>query len=203
MSLMKVSCEQVGSLNLKVEGFRTPLTGNITSAQTKTMLQHFPIKSTQQSFQFDVITSSWAEMKALQDFVRGHQIKAMAGTTQHPEVLLWWPERGINNWSGFIEKMPAGDKRFNIAPRCTVDMFLVDSLLSEKTYGSSLASDFKSMFGNNIGAGAGNEGWWGSSPADGITPPTNNPAINNIIPGTGAHPRPSDPNSPIPGGLIP
>lgn len=172
MSLCRLSCEGVGVLEIKVLKFSTPLAGNITSAQTKEMLQHFPIKSSQQSLTMTVITNGWPEMKALQDFVRGHQLGAMSGSSVRPEITIWWPQRGMNNWSGFITKMPAGDKRFNIAPRADIEFFLVDSLLSEKTFSASIASDFRTLFNSDIGNPA--------SPLDGITPPViTSPGGNN------------------------
>jgi len=185
MSQMRLTCEGVGSIMIKSTGFRSPMTGTISSAQTKMMLQHFPVRASQQNIVFNVITNGWPELRKIQDFVRAHQRRAMA-TAAHPEIILWWPERGIQNWSGFIEKMPAGDKRFNIAPKFDLEFFLVDSLLSEKTYGSSLASDFKDMFkdiGNSVLPGTG-------GPVDGITPPFIGPVAPVLPNPTGRTSRP-------------
>lgn len=196
MSLCRISCEGVGVLELKVIKFSTPLRGDIASAQTKTMLQHFPIKSSQQALKMTVATNGWPELKALQDFTRGHQLGAMSGSSVRPEVVIWWPQRGMNNWSAFIEKMPAGDKRFNFAPRAEIEFFLVDSLLSEKTFSASIASDFRTLFDSDIGRP--------SRYDDGIIPPAPGDdgfigPVSPLVPGT--RPQDGSPSRPIsPGG---
>lgn len=193
---MRFSCEGVGTIMSKVTSFTSPLTGTITSAQTKTKLQHFPIKSSQQNMVFEIVCTSWDELKKLQDFIRAHQKAAMTTSTR-PEINMWWPQRGIENWSGFVEKMQGGDRRFNFVPKVSCEFFLIDSLLSEKTFGSSLASDFSDMLQNDIGhSNLPGTGW-----ADDITPPANggttSPILPTLPPSTGGTPNP------IGGGLAP
>lgn len=150
MSLLRMTCVGVGTVDLKVTGFSTPLRGTMASAQTKTMLQHFPYKADQQNMQLQVVCRNWAEMNTLQNFVRGHHLGALPAA-QNPEVDLWWPERGMNHWTGFVKRIQAGDRRFNHVPRATLELLLIDSLLSEKTWTSSLADPFEDMFGSDIG----------------------------------------------------
>lgn len=195
MSNLRMSCEGLGSIDVRVTKLSTPLAGTIVSAQAKTMLQHFPIKSSQQSLVLDFITNGWPEMNRIQNYIRQHQVRAMSGSATRPEIYLWWPQRGINNWSGFIPKMPAGDRRFNPTPQGRLEFLLIDSLLSEKTFTSSIASDFRSLFNSDIGRP--------SDPDDAIfTPPgsttgtgpgqsTNVPLPGNTPNGT----RPSTPST--------
>jgi len=150
MSQLRMTCVGVGSIYVKVLSFNTPLRGKMRSEQTKTMLQHFPYKADQQSLQLQIVCNGWDEYRTLQDFVRGHHLGALPAA-RNPEVDLWWPERGMNHWTGFIKRMQAGDERFNIAPKATLEILLIDSLLSEKTWSSSLADPFEEMFGSDIG----------------------------------------------------
>lgn len=150
MSLLRMTCIGVGTLDLKVTGFNTGLRGVLNSAQTKTKLQHFPFKADQQSLQLQVVCNGWPEYRTLQDFVRGHHLNALPAA-RNPEVDLWWPERGMYHWTGYIKKMQAGDDRFNIAPKASLEILLVDSLLSEKTWSSSLADPFEELYGSDIG----------------------------------------------------
>jgi hypothetical protein len=166
MSLLRMTCAGTGTFDAKVMGFSSPLTGVMISAQTKTKLQHFPFKASQQSFKMDLIMNGWEEYNDLQNFVRQHQLAAIPAARE-PEVDLWWPERGINHWTGFVKNMQAGDKRFNFTPRTTLEFLLVDSLLSEKTWTSSFATDFREMFNTDIGTPSDP-----NSPDSVITPPT-------------------------------
>lgn len=38
-----------------------------------------------------------------QDYVRKSQVSALFDQKQ-PWVTLWWPERNIDNWTGFIKE---------------------------------------------------------------------------------------------------
>ena len=138
MSTLRMTCPYVGTLELKVLQFNSPMVGSLASSQTKRARHHWPIKASQQSLQLQVQFNGWNEYKALQEYVRKHHLRSLL-TVQYPEVTLYWPARNIDNWSGLILNLQAGDERFNIAPRATLQLLLIDSMLSKKTFTSSMA----------------------------------------------------------------
>lgn len=138
MSLLRMTCPYVGALDLNVLQFNSPMTGSFASTQVKNMRHHWPVKASQQSFSMQVQFTSWPEYKALQEFVRAHHLRSLQ-TVQFPEVTIYWPARNINNWTGLITKLDAGDERFNYAPRTTLNLILIDSLLSTKTFTASMS----------------------------------------------------------------
>jgi len=150
MSLLKLSCPDVGDMSLKCTAFSSPLTGVMASSQTKHAMHHFPIKADQQNIQFDCVFRNWSEYRDFQDYIRKHQMRALT-TVQNPEITLNWPERDIVNWSGVVSTIKAGDDRFNIAPKAQVNFLLVDSMLSQKTWTSSFGENFTKWFQTDIG----------------------------------------------------
>jgi hypothetical protein len=140
-----MSCPDVGWLDLKVNRFTTQLIGDMRSSQTKTALHHYPIKGAHQLLVMECIFSNWDEYRSVQEYVRRHQIRALR-TVQQPEVVLYWPERGIENWSGVIKTIAAGDERFNVAPTSSLEIQLIDSMISQKTWTSSFGEDFGKFF---------------------------------------------------------
>lgn len=141
MSQMRMYCAGAGSLWVKVVGFQSSLDGQIQPSQTKQALHHYPRKATHQNVNFQLVCRDLEELRAVQGFIRRHQKYALT-SPQRPEVVLWWPERGIENWSGIIKKVEGGDKRFNPVPKVSFTVDLVDSMLSRKTWWSSAADDF-------------------------------------------------------------
>lgn len=168
MSQMKVSHPDVGELMLKVLSFNTPLQGQIRSSQTKAALHHYPVKASQQKLTMEVVFSSTAEYMAFQTYVRKSHQHANSGTNT-PELNLWWPERGIENWSGVVLSIKGGDERFNSAPRAQIEFLLVDSLLSQKTFSASTAESFEKFFDTDIGT---IEGILGKEGAAAFRPPS-------------------------------
>lgn len=140
----------VGVVDLNVTSFNSPLRGDMRSSQTKRAKHHFPIKSSQQSLQLQAIFTGWEKYRAMQDFVRKHHVRSLS-TVESPEVTIYWPERGMDNWTGIIQDFKAGDERFNIAPRASIDILLVDSMLSQKTWTSSFGQGFDKFFETDIG----------------------------------------------------
>lgn len=143
-------------IKLNVTQFRSPMSASINSVQTRTRMHHFPIRAGQPDIQFTVQFRSIADHHDFRDFVRRHQRGALEDNyaTQRASagaITLLWPERGINNWTGYIVSMPVREARFDYAPRVTFGVALVDSLLSERTFGFSLGSDFFSVVGQEIG----------------------------------------------------
>lgn len=149
MSQMRMYCAGAGTLWVKVISFNSSLEGTITPSQTKQALHHYPRKATHQKVNFELVTSTGSEKQAIIDFIRRHQKYALT-SPQKPEVMLWWPQRGIRNWSGIIKRVEAGSNRFSVASKVSFTVDLVDSLLSEKTWWGSVADDFDSYFDNAI-----------------------------------------------------
>lgn len=145
---MRMYCAGAGSLWVKVVGFQSSLDGHIQPSQTKQALHHYPRKATHQSVNFQLVCRDLEELRAVQGFIRRHQKYALT-SPQRPEVVLWWPERGIENWTGIIKKVEGGDKRFNPVPKVSFSVELVDSMLSRKTWWASAADDF-AKFGENV-----------------------------------------------------
>ena len=149
MSEMRMYCAGVGTLWVKVVAFQSSLDGQIQPSQTKQALHHYPRKASHQSVSFQVVCRDKEELSTLQRFIRAHQKYALT-SPENPEVVLWWPQRGINDWSGIIKKVEGGDKRFNPVPKVSFTVDLVNSLLSKKTWWSSVADDFSKFFGDTI-----------------------------------------------------
>ena len=150
MSLLKLSNSSVGTFDLHVTSFTTPLRGQIESSQTKKAQHHYPRKAGQQQLVLQCVFPSTRNYMEFQTFVRRSHTNAI-GTTSNPELSIWWPERGMDGWSGVITSIQAGDERFNHVPKAQVEMLLVDSMLSHKTFASSFAGAFSNFFNNDIG----------------------------------------------------
>ena len=150
---------------LNVLQFRSPMSAAINSVQTRTMLQHFPIRCGQPDIEFTVQFAHREEKTVFQAFVREHQVKALGVTgTGNREVTLWWPERNISNWSGYISSFQVAERRFDNSPRVTFGVDLVESMMSVRTTTSSIGAGWMAIWGNQIGE---------STPQDSIlTPPT-------------------------------
>lgn len=149
MSAMTMTCANVGTLKLKVVSFNSPMRGDMRSSQTKHTKHHWPIKASQQAFQMTIQFNGWDEYRVFQDFIRKHHVRA-ANNAQNPEVVINFPARNINNWSGMVRQLSAGDQRFNIAPQAQIELILVDSMLSAKTFTSSFGEAFSKFFYTDI-----------------------------------------------------
>ena len=178
MSQMRMYCAGTGSLWVKVVGFQSSLDGQIQPSQTKAALHHYPKKASHQNVSFQLVCRNKDELRTIQSFIRRHQQYALT-SPQSPEVVLWWPERGIDNWSGIIKKVEAGDKRFNPVPKLSFTVDLVDSMLSRKTWWSSVADSFDRFGGSVIGP---SEDWIAPLPSlpevPGGRPDYSNPNFN-------------------------
>ena len=150
MSLLRLSSPDVGTFHLHVTSFSTPLQGQISTSQTKKAQHHYPRKAGQQKLMLQCVFPSTQNYMDFQKFVRTSHTNAI-GTTSNPELSIWWPERGMEGWSGVVTSIEAGDERFNHVPKAQVDMLLVDSLLSQKTFASSYGGAFAQFFDNDIG----------------------------------------------------
>jgi len=131
---------------LNCTSFSTTLFSKMSSAQTKTMQQHFPVKAEQPEVTFDIWFTSEDEFEDFQRFVRRHQLAALHASP-NPEVALWWPERDITDWTGIIKNFRAGGARFNPAPKARLTVDLIDSVYSRGTGTSSIGASIWGVAG--------------------------------------------------------
>jgi hypothetical protein len=187
MSQLTLATRQA-TWSLNATQINSPIYGQISSAQTKNMAMHFPIRCTQPEIQFDVVFPSENEYEQFQRFVRAHQQDALANLQL---LTLNWPQRNINNWTGVIKSFQAGGKRFNFAPTASFSVDLVDSMVSQRIGLINDVLNVESIYGvgsrdgvltqpsvnqPGIGSAAGSNGTLvGSS--------TSSPQINSSIPG--------------------
>lgn len=167
MSQMVVKGHKNQQFKLNVVQFRSPMNASITSAQTKTMVQHFPIRAGQPDINFTCQFASIDDKHVFQAFVRDHQINAQ--TDQNGMVNLFWPERNIENWTGYIIDFRVAERRFEYAPRVTFGVALIDSLMSERTMITSFGAPFTSLAGPQI---APYQGPRSTDPDSMLKPPT-------------------------------
>lgn len=143
---------------LNVTQFRSPMNASINSVQTKTMLQHFPIRCGQPDINFTVRYASLSDKHSFESFVRKHQQETQQLTKADQKLVnLWWPERNIENWTGYITSYTVVEKRFEVAPAATFGVSLVDSMMSEKTTIATRAVDIWKILGIQIPAYQGYE----------------------------------------------
>jgi len=140
---------------LSVTQFRSPMSATINTVQTRRMSHHFPIRAGQPDIEFTVHFPSQDDKHDFQNFVRDHQLNALDdkytnSSTSSGAVTLLWPERDIKSWTGYIVDVPVQEVRFDYAPKLTFGVMLISSLMSERTFASSLGSGFDNIFGNVI-----------------------------------------------------
>lgn len=145
MSHLVIKTRPFGSFRMNVMSFNSPVFGTMASVQTRTMLQHFPIKANQPEIQFDVQFASEREYERFQMFVKSTQNYALS--VGQESITLNWPERGIRNWTGVIKEFRAGGMRRNYAPRARFTVDLVVSMVSQKQLYGSTGSPFSSILG--------------------------------------------------------
>lgn len=145
---------------LNVVSFSSPIQAQVTSVQTKMTWEHFPIKVEQPNLQLNVIFKSIEEYLAFQAFVRLHQQDALQNDNL---MVLNWPERNINAWTGVIKKFTGGYERFTYAPTASFSVDLVDSIASARTDLATIVDNNNAYWQSVIGYGS----------ADGVlAPPT-------------------------------
>ena len=152
MSELILNNPRCGTRRLKVVAFSSPLVGQLYSAQTRTMVQYFPIKALQPELELEVVFRNEPEYEDFQRYVRNIQVDAQSFDAS-PGVTLYWPQRSIYNWTGVIKAFRAGGQRNNFMPRAKFTIDLVDSMLSSKTTAASWATSFEEIFGINTPGG--------------------------------------------------
>ena len=155
MSLLILRGHDGREFKLVITQFSSPMSATINSAQTRKMMNHFPIRAGQPDIQFTTQFTSLAERSDFYKFVRDHQLNALEdryndSASSTGVVTLMWPERDIKNWTGYIVDVPVEEARFDYAPRLTFGVMLVDSLLSARTFGASLGASADTIFGIQI-----------------------------------------------------
>lgn len=153
MSQLKLTGQNGAQFKLNVTQFRSPMSSSIDTVQTRRALHHFPIRCGQPDIQFTVQFNSINAKHMFQNFVREHQVRALdVDQNNARDVNLFWPERNIVNWTGYISSFKVIERRFEYAPVVTFGVDLVDSLMSEKTTIASTGSDIMSIIGPQIPA---------------------------------------------------
>lgn len=154
MSQLVISGADGESFALNVVDFNTYMLAQENSCQCKMLQVHFPIRMAQPNVAFDVSFLSDADYQLFQGFVRRQQLLAVVNTQV---VNFFWPERNINNWSGVISKIEAGDMRWNFAPHTRIEVELVHSLISTKSSFGSISAYWTSVYGIDMPNGVLNE----------------------------------------------
>jgi hypothetical protein len=151
MSQLRVSATGQTDFFLNVLSFDTPIVGEMNTSQTRTMVQHFPIKSMQNDLVCECIFSSEAIWQQWQQWVYQLQVNAQQLNTIGglPGVQLNWPERGINQWSALILSSPGGGKRANYAPRQNIGFQLIVNLVSNLSIFQSYGTAWQTLYSNN------------------------------------------------------
>jgi hypothetical protein len=153
MSQLLLTAQNGTQFKLNVTQFRSPMSSQIDTSQTRKMLQHFPIRCGQPDIQFTVQFPSLDEKHRFQNFVRDHQVKALDITQNLAnDVTLFWPERNIENWTGYISSLKVIERRFDYAPTVTFGVDLVDSLMSQKTTIASTSTGIEAILGPQLPA---------------------------------------------------
>jgi hypothetical protein len=150
MSQLIVTAPGQDPFNMNVLSMTSPVFGEMNSAQTKSQVQWFPIKAMQPEIQFNVIFPTEIEWEDWQVYTRINMVNAQStnNTSGNAGVTLNWPQRSIQEWSGLITKTNAGGRRFNVAPRASFIVQLVNSLVSNSTtFGSFGVTMWQAIFG--------------------------------------------------------
>ena len=147
MSGLKLRTQGHGTFDMYVISFSGGLYGSVSSLQTKTIQQHFPVRANQPELQFTVVFKNEDEYEKFQKFIqKQHKDCLKATPTSNVGVQIWWPEREMDNWSGIITEFEGGGRKQNWAPRSKFTVQLVDSWVSRKTSISSYGADFSSVY---------------------------------------------------------
>lgn len=167
---------------LNVTQFESVMSAQIDSVQTASILQHFPIRCGQPDIQFTVQFRGRAEHIAFQDFVLKHQRTSRVREGDGC-VTLWWPQRNIENWTGFITEWRAVHRKGVYAPKVTFGVSLMDSLMSEKTTISSFASNWRSIWGPQVSSYHDRDSWYEDAVApDDMLQQPSQPSYQNTPP---------------------
>lgn len=140
---------QMGGQNYraKVMDFTSDLQAQIASSQTRDYVQHFPSKVSQPNLYLSLQMRDQAEARSFQSLVRQTQGQALYRNTL---ANFFWPQRGIQDWTGAILTCQGGEKVGETSPILSIEVLLVDSLVSRRTWSSSEGSDFDEIYSGEI-----------------------------------------------------
>lgn len=154
MSFLYLKAPALGTTwKLSCTSFSTTLISEMSSVQVRMMQHHYPVKAQQPAVEFQVVFGSEPEFEQFQQFIRSHHLSGLGDWTRRPEVTLWWPEREITNWTGFITQFAAGGARRNPAPHAKISVDLVDSMFYHRTDIASVAASWLAVAGYGSLAG--------------------------------------------------
>ncbi|QIG58336.1 hypothetical protein SEA_SKOG_184 [Gordonia phage Skog] len=149
MSRLVIKSAKLGeSFTMNVTQFRSPMSAEIQSAQTRRMLNHFPIRAGQPDIQFTVQFASQQDKSAFESFVRRSHLAALYFDEAH--ITLNWPERNIKNWIGYFNGYQVNVRRFEVASVATFGISVVSGLVSKLATGSTVGTPFASVLGEQI-----------------------------------------------------
>ena len=78
MSQLVIKAHRGRQFKLNVTQFRSPMSASINSVQTRSMMQHFPIRCGQPDINFTVRFRNNSARHEFQAFVRDHQVYAQS-----------------------------------------------------------------------------------------------------------------------------
>lgn len=131
----------------KVVSFNSTVTSQISSVQTQLLAQHFPHKVSQSTLSLTLQMRNKTEARGFYNLVRNSQLRALQSLTL---VSLFWPQRDIQDWTGVILSVQAGERADVTSPVVSFDLLLVDSLVSRRTWINSSATDFDQIYAGEI-----------------------------------------------------
>lgn len=129
--------------NAKVNEFSSDLTSSINSVQTRTAQQHFPFKNDQSSLSLALQMRDQEEAKIFQSLVRLSQVDALGAANM---ANFFWPQRGMMDWKGAIMSIQSGERVAQTSPIIVIDVMLVESMISSRTWASSIPPEFKDIY---------------------------------------------------------
>lgn len=176
MSQLRLYDKDSKEFKLNVTQFQSTMSSQINTVQVRKMLHHFPIRCGQPDISFTVHYPSMDDKHEFEAFVRKHQLSAR--DDNNAEVRLWWPERNISNWTGYIVTYRVAERRFQSAPQATFGVSLVNSLMSTKTTLATRGIDVAKILGIQIGAYTGQYENDNSTIIIPPSPTSNTPPVN-------------------------
>ena len=154
-ALTIAAVNQIWTLN--VISFSSPISATMTSAQTRYMAVHYPIKMGQPDLQLDVQFASEADYDGFQKFVRLHQQQVLTSPTTANLVTVNWPARNIASWLGVIKKFEAGGERFNFAPKASFVVNTMTNMVASSLVplaDASYVPPYSTVWGDGMGLDA-------------------------------------------------
>lgn len=131
----------------KVIEFSSDVTSNIISSQTQRALHHFPFKVNQPTLALTLQMRDKTEAEYFQKFVRLSQVESFMKASL---VNLFWPQRGMMDWKGAVLSVQAGERVGTTTPIIMIELILVDSMVSSRTWASSTGTDFEQIYAGEI-----------------------------------------------------